>query len=197
MEPSMSRTKKDRPYWVQTNDSQYTDHDHTHLGETRYKHVYDLDEHGNKIPETQYHYTRASTVVHYSWYSEKVIAAAKEAVANGDPDAWIATSSYEGFKSHREVDYVIPDYCTEGAKLQHGRWNGERPPCTPEIIKYDAQWTRGGGYSSTIRKSYRDLDNGHNRRMTRDGLRTIVNEYNSGEEPDNFEQTFKADKWWW
>jgi hypothetical protein len=45
----MSRTLKDRPYWVQLNESKWYDHDHTHLGEEYYIYKSIKDADGNLI----------------------------------------------------------------------------------------------------------------------------------------------------
>lgn len=45
----MSRTLKDRPYWVQLNESKWYDHDHRNLGEERYINKSVTDENGDLI----------------------------------------------------------------------------------------------------------------------------------------------------
>lgn len=61
----MSRTLKDRPYWVQLNESAWYDHNHTHLGEVAYMYKYIKDRDGNLVcDETEWGLTATEIAEH-------------------------------------------------------------------------------------------------------------------------------------
>jgi hypothetical protein len=203
----MSRTKKDRPYWVKTNDSQYTDHDHIHLGEVYYTDRYVRDEHGKKISETVYTYQDAYSLVHGGikglWASSmtygernRIDRLARKALSRKCPEEQILVRETTRWKTVRVVKYTTPDHCTEGVKMT-GDMEWRQLPCTPDVIPEMYGPIYGGYHSSRVRQSYREVDNGHNRSQKRDTLRSTVKGYNSGEDVENYENDYRINKWWW
>lgn len=140
----MSRTLKDRPYWVKLNDSPVTDHDHRDLGRTHYTTKIVLDKDGNEIyDETEWGFTAkeirdayTSEVIDrfpwrinylnwhqfFGWNKEhpvltnRQINQARALYAQGLGDTFIVCGTYQKRRTERVVWYQIADHCTAGEK---------------------------------------------------------------------------------
>lgn len=195
----MSRTDKDRPYWVKKNDDGTdTDHGHLELGKTIYKVKYVRDENGKVVHREEPQYYSASYIVqnvsgiarYFTTYtfSEEVINEARELVQKGQPYVMVQHGIRLVAQTEKVVAVVLKDYCTEGEKITGGGFGHyDDLPCVPEMAP--GEW--GYCYSSfsssgKTKRSYYDMRNGMSRRKSRDYLRSAVNDFNTyGEAIDN------------
>jgi hypothetical protein len=140
----MSRTLKDRPYWVKLNESTKTDHDHLHFGRTYTKTKPVLDKDGNEIfDDAEWGFTakeirdaHSSEVVEgmpwrinslawhrfFGWNKEhpaltnRQVNLARALYVQGRGDTFIVCGTY---KKRREVEVIlsqVANYCTAGEK---------------------------------------------------------------------------------
>lgn len=193
----MSRTDKDRPYWVKCNDEtllRYTDHDHINLGRTYYRSVpvRDADNH------IVYEIVEATrSVFRYG-------AADREGVSEWDVDQYqYNTGDYKKYAHlYRDETYEyarplvrrVPivsykDYCTEGEpRTKNGRSDN---PCGSHLIGY---------YSERPTKGQRDEYNSHHRAKTRDTLKALTKQARWAEIDEDAApevNLLEKNKWWW
>lgn len=212
----MSRTDKDRPYWVMLNDdslSHRTRHDHRHLGEPVYRNKFVLDENGDRIPEPVY-------VTSYRLQYDKAVAAGlspqpffywgKDWFLPLNLSSYGARTyfgrypehrvfyrkdkvySHDWYKTVRVLAHYVPDHCTEGAPAV-GRTHQDNNPCYRVLVgrrRYErAQWLRSELVSE-------------DRRIARDRLRNYTKLANSVEdweevEDDNIPDVIRYRRVWW
>jgi hypothetical protein len=209
----MSRTDKDRPYWVIENEGTLTDHRHERFGQPITAYTYARDENGKRIKIIEPMFRPAYAIIMsknypHSKYSPAMIAEAEKYTTA--PPAVIASKNwnvylemrrayqpdkliYIGDRTYykREVKVVgyVKDYCTEGEKVKDGKyWFHQDLPCTPDLPKTAPnrqRYTRG---LSKARSGYSKARNGANRVTARDTLKGAAKAYNAGFEVDDFDE---------
>lgn len=174
----MSRTDKDRPYWVKRNDPtllRYIDHDHLHFGEERYINVPVRDENNEVIMEEV---TKTRRTFRY-------YAAAKNNVSeseayfgniNGKYDYLWAEEEYSALvpKTKRILAYKVADHCTENEPVASNSVElGVKviAPCDPWLL-IDKSY-------SNVNKARRQEFHNMERRSSRDHLTKYVKEVNT------------------
>lgn len=187
----MSRTDKDRPWWVVRNDTahKYTSHDHLHFGQPIYRSRAVRDKDGKRISEEVPIYKTAHEMVH-TWYggyygTPEAIKQAKRAIGAARPNEMIDTGiTYTKYLTERVLIGYVADHCTAGAKLtESDRW-GFLLPCTPDWDRTDKWWHHKDG---SARHDFSQMYYRGQRRKTRDDMRRIANAYNSGTDPEEYE----------
>jgi hypothetical protein len=176
----MSRTKKDRPYWVRANDkteAREESHNHLNLGKARYKRIPVLDENDEPIMEeriTTYNAFRE----HKAWREGVTY---EEAIADMDKWGWLwkeqEIARYTTVKTVQVVDYVIADHCTinEPCVRSGGHYNFQ-VPCSHHLAHQ--KWY-------PVHKNERKAYNNKQRTYSRNTLKNVIKEINS--EGDFFE----------
>jgi len=188
----MSRTDKDRPYWVRQNDDgTNTDHGHLKLGKTIYRTYYVYDENGKVVFHEEPQFYSASLIVqnvsgltrYYTIYtfSEEAVNEARELVKKGKPYDQVQTGVRLVAQTEKVVAVVLKDYCTEGEKLTGGGYGHyDDLPCTPAMAPGDWGYCYSSFSSSGKKKrGYYDMRNGLSRRTSRDYLRGVVDSFNT------------------
>lgn len=211
----MSRTYKDRPYWVQVNDSPRTDHNHLILGRTWYKDVPILDKHGNEIfDEAPWGFTATEIMKSYDdrdmlfgWVgralpyhrffsfrevhptvSDRKVTEARNLCALGKGDYFVTCGVYNKLRV-RKVPYSrVKDYCTAGEK--YTRNNTLRRSSLEELPCTPADEVPSSyvRWMSGPKATTRKIVNGKQRRIKRDTLNKVKNAWNSGYDVDDFDQ---------
>ena len=218
----MSRTDKDRPYWVKENDEGFlTDHNHLLCGKEVYKRAYRRDEDGNFIYERRTHKR-----IEFNWASaEKRGVTYEQAIAGYTKplrrfqyasDLSLAemqanNPTYGYLFREREVDlgmyatydmvldFVYPDECTAGQKYEKGsyRFRSIKIPCTPML---GGSYNRYS-YADGPRKDDRRIYNSGRRAYTRDVLRDYAKKWNSEIEIEETEYITERHRhgisWWY
>jgi len=209
----MSRTDKDRPYWVIENESTLTDHRHERFGKPIYGWLYSRDESGKRIKITEALYRPAYAILaskNYprTKYTPAMIAEAEKYTTA--PPAVIASKNWHvymqlrrmydpeklifvGYRSYYKREFTVvgyvKDFCTAGEKVKDGKyWFRQDLPCTPDLAKTAPnrkRYTRG---MSNARSSYSKTRNGGNRVVARDTLKGAAKAYNAGAEVDDFDE---------
>jgi hypothetical protein len=171
----MSRTDKDRPYWVKQNDEtllRYIDHDHLNLGRTYYRDRIVRDENGKPVTRTVMRERRI-----FSW--ERYFS---------NRNGGYTVETYEAIEVVRErvENFTYADHCTGDFRTQHGRYNQHatpEPPCTPQL-------TLGSWYGYD--KAPKSVKRGFNRTIRvaeRAALREYAKGVNSNEDWDGLDDS--------
>lgn len=204
----MSRTDKDRPWWVVNNDTahKYTRHDHLHFGEPVYRTRRVLDKNGKPLIEEVPIIKRAFDMVHgpFGSYSgtPAAVQKAKRAIGAGRPNEMIDTGiTWKKHVTERVLIGYIADHCTVGEKVtEQDRW-GWLLPCTPDHDPTDKWWHHKDG---SARHDFSQTYYRGKRRASRDTLRKTANAYNSGTDPEDYEDDInpltdhhKHGVWWY
>lgn len=213
----MSRTLKDRPYWVKLNDSTVTDHDHLNLGRTYYKTKIVLDKDGNEIyDETVWGFTATEIALAYTsdsslnfiqaynrrlkWYrffswnedhphiSNAIIDQAKRLHNSGAGSNFLECGTYQKRRTEQVVYRQMKDYCTEGERYT-SKWDSRHSgelPCTPswDGIRQNFWYSDMAGPKASIRREI----NGIHRRLERDTLNRMRDQWNSGWDVDDYDE---------
>jgi len=198
----MSRTDKDRPYWVRLNDdATSTWHDHLHLGEDVYRTRVVRDAQGQPVTEQVPRSMSATDIVksHFGYFdrnyflsfgriSEKIFQLARELHGAGRGDEQIIYGYDTRYVRERYLAYTIADHCTEGEPVKAGQqyyWSGSQP-CIPEIrglTRYDYTWSMSNKKHHFSRARY-----SHERAVARDTLGGVVRAYNSGYDVEDWDE---------
>jgi len=209
----MSRTLKDRPYWVKLNDSTMTDHDHINMGRTYYTSEPVLDQDGNNIyDEAEWGFTAkeirdAYTSEVLSWWATRLkwhrffgwnkehpvltngqINKARALYAQGLGDTFIVCGTYQKLRTTQIVRRQMKDYCTAGERYT-SKWDSRHAselPCTPSWEGLRANYWMMD--MADVKTSTRREINGSIRRVERDTLKRVRNEWNSGWDVDDYDQ---------
>jgi hypothetical protein len=213
----MSRTDKDRPYWVIENEGTLTDHRHERFGQPITAYTYARDENGKKILIIEPVYLTARTIVQrLMWskhsFSPEVVAEAQAAMLSPynrvystsatsiytiramqrayDPDKLIFIRYREYYKRESKIVGYVKDYCTEGEKTKDGKyWFRQDLPCTPDLAKTAPSRKIYTKGLSKRRAGYSKVRNGGNRVIARDTLKGVTKSYNAGVEVDDFDES--------
>jgi hypothetical protein len=196
----MSRTDKDRPYWVKCNEeATYVWHDHQRFGEERYKNVAVKDEKGNIVYDEEPVYARAGEIYfggyNYSKYvhlpdhdREAVRREATDALFKARMDKPIFVGTRRTRRTERVLDFVVKDYCTEGEKYTRGGWHYNSDlPCTP-YLEIENRKKFYVSDMSAKKHSYSRKRYSTERVTARDTLRNNAKRYNSGEDVDDWDE---------
>lgn len=204
----MSRTDKDRPWWVVKNDTahKYTRHDHLHFGEPVYRTRALRDKDGKRIFEEEPILMTAHKMVHYyfggSYGTPEGLRRAKRAISAGHPDEMIDTGrTWRKYATERVLIGYIADHCTAGETVtENDRW-GWLLPCTPDTPPEEKWWHHKDG---SARHDFSQMYYRGKRRASRDTLRKTANAYNSGTDPEDYEDDInpltdhhKHGVWWY
>ena len=195
----MSRTDKDRPYWVRCNDVtllRTIHHDHRVLGKVLYKKVAVLDENGDTIPFDVpiYHDVFRDTAAQ----REGVTHA--EACADYKKYAYLWRKEQFGSETYLEAEWVpyasYADHCTANEPLRHNRSSKSNDwdikPCRAHLIE---DYRRG-----TITKYYRQYRASQSRQKARLVQERYVKEFNSNgleDFNDDDAQSHELPEIWW
>lgn len=199
----MSRTDKDRPYWVRLNDEAHaTWHDHEHLGEPvyHYRIVYDAE----GYPETvEVPWTMSATDIvkgnpfarmegrRYFPYenpgtNSKLLQQARELHGAGRGDEQIICGYRTMYRKERYLAYVIADHCTEGEPIDGRSSYYSGPlPCVPEFT--GAQRYEFLRNKSKSKHFYSRMHYSHERLIARDTLSRVAREYNTGYDVEDWD----------
>ncbi len=191
----MSRTDKDRPYWVKLNDEgTLVNHNHQHFGRSWYVYRPVRDERGNRVYEDVPVYRTAYEVVH-GWdftgvrgtygMPAKAVNEAKLLLSAGRPDEPVLIDTKRRVKFRRVQVHETYNHCTAGQRLAN-KYDAWVLPCTPELPAGNSRKMYTCGLSKA-RKGYSDMRNGASRRAERDMLRSAARGWNCGEDLDNFD----------
>lgn len=207
----MSRTRKDRPYWVRLNqDGTQTDHDHRRLGQVHYKRKYLKDAKGEDVyrevdvigtVDGYLNQTRWSEegIYYTSWRDETrpatnipimTFKAAKElhSAGRGNERIVMARKSERAYVT--VYSHTTADHCTAGVKLNKAEWKTWRYgeiPCMPELSRADEvrSWSgRTPGFKKTWSREWY----GHERVVTNGLLSRTAKEWNSGNDVDDWDE---------
>lgn len=196
----MSRTDKDRPYWVRLNDDATTTyHDHDNLGEPVYHYRIVRDETGHaktvNVPWTM----SATDIVKGSmlgtihgrlmWIakrpSEKLFQQARELHGSGRGDEQIICGYRTEVVYERYYAYTIADHCTEGERITKNTVRFGQMPCVPVFSNnYRFEMLRG---KAGIKHHYSRVRYSRERVVTRDALGKTIRAYNAGYEVDDWD----------
>jgi hypothetical protein len=213
----MSRTDKDRPYWVIENEGTLTDHRHERFGQPITAYTYARDENGKRIKITEPSYMTAQSIMYRKQFprykfSLAVIEEAMRTTVSPyghvysstttsiymlramqrayDPDKLILVGYRSYYKREVKVIGYIKDYCTEGEKTKDGKyWFRQDLPCTPDLAKTAPSRKIYTKGLSKRRASYSKARNGANRVTARDALKGAAKAYNAGVEVDDFDES--------
>lgn len=195
----MSRTDKDRPYWVKCNDEtllRYTDHDHVNLGRTYYRSVPVRDAYNRIVYETVettrtvFRYGAAQRFGVNEWDVEEY------QFTTGDYEKYAHLYRKETFEYDRPLVRRVPivtykDYCTEGEpRTKDGR---SENPCQYHLTLQSFHY---GKPTKDQRKTY----SSHQRAKTRDTLKGLTKQARWSEiDEDASPETdvLEKNKWWW
>lgn len=193
----MSRTDKDRPYWVKCNDEtllRYTDHDHINLGRTYYRSVPVRDADNRIVYET------VETIRSVFRYAAAFNEGVNERIVDeyqfntGDYKKYAHLYRDEVFTYDRIMMRRVPilthkDYCTEGEpRSKNGR---SENPCTPHLVVH---------HYDKPTKGQRDEYNSHHRAKTRDALKALTKQARWTEIDEDAvpeANLLEKNKWWW
>jgi len=222
---TMSRTDKDRPYWVKVNaEGTAIDHDHLNFGREYYRDVYVKDKHGNLIYEDRPLYRTAYVIVHgplYAWQrygysgiryvnpgsvtnSRTFFNEARKATGSGLPDKEILVGWYRAAKTERILYKTVADHCTGAAPVVD--WKRQKSvvepyveaPCTKALseAQHESAWHNGGYRGYGVNMYHRSR-----RSEKRDMLKGVAKHYNAGFEVDDYDEVEKLTapvrRGWW
>jgi len=216
----MSRTTKDRPYWVRANDpseSRNADHNHVHLGEPHYINRPVLDEFGDRIYDTVPQFVLAeefkSSDYGFGFYTsyylrnktdaerEKILRLARLALSAGKPKTPIHVGYSGVLRTVRELAYVIPDHCTidepHDDKFGYSRSGYSPQPCSYNLAHHVYSYY----YNRPMVDEKRQY-HATQRSRERAPLRAAVKYYNSGEDLDGYDHAdlhgreHRHNGWW-
>lgn len=193
----MSRTDKDRPYWVKLNDtSDVSDHDHTLFGKKVYRSRKVRDDEGNPVmvstpwgyPARTILYIISGKPAHIDGAKMAAILiqreVARELVQNGK-DWEQVVCGYELRPKYEQYLFgTYADHCTEGEKMTDyavGRNSQRLLPCTPALTGENI----GAVYTynkAGVKKSVSRVVYGNERNTERATLGAAARAWNSGED---------------
>jgi len=194
----MSRTRKDRPYWVRENDSTLTNHKHLLCGKTVYKRQYLVSEEGEPL-----YYHNKGTKIGFDWskgYENGVTELQARIHRELYKEYWVEVEYDWGWFPAFElvVDFVYPDECTAGQKhtKESQRFRNGTLPCTPEMPPEESRHRHG--FST---QEDRAILSGSSRRKSRDTLIGYAKEYNANGDVDDSDMDVSQHRhsmsWWW
>jgi len=204
----MSHTDKDRPWWVIKNETahKYVQHDHLHFGEPVYRSRAVRDKDGNRLFEEVPIYKTAHAMIHtfFGGYygTPEAVQKAKRAIGAARPNEMIDTGiTWKRPITERVLIGHIADHCTAGEKVtEQDRW-GFLLPCTPAMSPEEKWWHHKDG---SARHDFSQMYYRGKRRASRDILRKTANAYNSGIDPEEYEDDInpltdhhKHGVWWY
>ncbi|MGL4998009.1 MAG: hypothetical protein ACRC5T_03325 [Cetobacterium sp.] len=209
----MSRTDKDRPYWVRVNDeASLTHHDHTAFGRTYYRSVPVRDADGNPVYEDVPYRISARTIVeeglvnymisrHFripeqfpspeslsSSRRENIIREAIQYHGWGLGYHQIIVGTRKVVKYERK-EYTTLSYCTEGVPLAgpyDTYYSRNQRPCRP-YLPYEGKREYYTSNMSRAKAAISKKRNGHSRAEARNTLAQVAQRWNSGDDIEDYD----------